>query len=159
MRNQNTLFTGPCLSFSMCPVEHRLFGDTKRSLGVRAACCRFPFRKLACESPNHRLNLRASNLACFSQQAGENLASLRVHRSRSISSQRTGWENTISDQPASWLEAKAAASCTHSEALLRMPAMGNPHLHQRGSRELRAKTDPVDTNYVMRHRCNNVEGY
>jgi hypothetical protein len=35
-----------------------------------------------------------------------------THRSRSIF------------QPASWREAKAAASCAHSKASLRMPAMG-----------------------------------
>ena len=70
MKNLSTVFTGPCRSFSTCPVEDSVLGDTERSFGLRAACCRFPFRKLACES-----------LTAFS-----------IHRSRSISSQQAGWK-------------------------------------------------------------------
>jgi len=40
-----------------------------------------------------------------------------------------GKDNT-SAQPPSWLVAKAAASCTHSKASLRMHAVGNPHQHR-----------------------------
>src|ERR1035438_7077278 len=72
----------------MYPGEDGLSGHEERSFGVRAACCRFPFHKLACESPNHRRNLDSSFPTDF--------------------------------QPASWLEAKAAASCTHSKASLRV---------------------------------------
>ena len=39
--------------------------ETERSFGVRAACCRFPSRKLACESPNHRLTHHASYQSTF----------------------------------------------------------------------------------------------
>ena len=56
MKNLSTVFTGPCRSFSTCPVEDSVLGDTERSFGLRAACCRFPLRKLACESPLHRSN-------------------------------------------------------------------------------------------------------
>jgi hypothetical protein len=61
---------------------------TEQRFGVRAACCRFPSRKLACE-----------NLT--------NLSRSRPNES----------------QPASWLEVKAAASCTHSKASLLVPRL------------------------------------
>jgi hypothetical protein len=43
-----------CDSLFPYPIEGSLFGDTERSFGVRAACCRFLFRKLVCESLAHR---------------------------------------------------------------------------------------------------------
>ena len=42
-RNRSTVFTGLCRLFSAYSGEGRLLGDTERSFGVRAACCRlFP---------------------------------------------------------------------------------------------------------------------
>jgi hypothetical protein len=87
---------------------------------MRAACCRFPFRKLACEKLNHRINLHASHLGTF--QPGCSREFHPIFNSSFL----------IDFQPASWLVKKAAASCTHSKASLRMPMMGNPHQFRRG---------------------------
>jgi hypothetical protein len=91
LRNLGKVFSRPCRSFSPYPVEDSLFGDTERSFGVRAAFCRFSFRELACESPNHRLNLHASYLGIFLP------AGLRESRLILDSS------FPIDLQPASWL--------------------------------------------------------
>ena len=64
-RNLSSVFSRPYRLFSPYRLEDSLFGETERSFGVRAACCRFPLRKLACENPNHRLNPHASYQGTF----------------------------------------------------------------------------------------------
>jgi hypothetical protein len=91
MRNLDTVFSRPCRSFSPYRDEDSLFGETERRFGVRAACWRFPFRKLACETSNHRLNLHASYLGTFQP------SSLREPPPIFDSS------FPIDSQPASWL--------------------------------------------------------
>jgi len=76
------------------PVDDSLGGDTERSFGVRAACCRFPFRKLACERPNRHLNLQASYRGTF--------------QPASLPESHTILDSSfpIDFQPASWLGKK-----------------------------------------------------
>ena len=74
----------------------------ERSFGVRAACCRFPPRKLACGS-----FLPASSLAGISTPAS---VCIRI-------------PSLQARVPASKLAGeKAAAICTHSKASLRLPS-------------------------------------
>ncbi len=94
MPNLSTVFAVPRCSLSPYAIEDSLFADTERSFGVRAACCRFLFRKLGCEIPNHRLNLHALCLGAFRP------ANLRESRPIRDSSFPIGF------QPASWLEEK-----------------------------------------------------
>jgi len=105
-----------CRSFSPYSVENSLFDDTERGLGVRATCCRFLFLKLACESPNHRLNL-PSCIAPGDIPASENLTPFAIHRSRSISSQQTGWEKSGSKLHALQSFASDASDAKSTPAL------------------------------------------
>ncbi len=91
------------------PAEAPSF-PAERSFGVRAASCRFPSRKLACGSSFSQACLReflpASSLAGISNPA---LICIRI-------------SSLQARMPASELAGeKVAASCTHSQASLRVP--------------------------------------